>query len=192
MKLLFLLICAPTLFTACATKQFTGGKYDNVNEVRLLNDRWNEADQRKVANTMCKAVVEGDFLTEYAVKPRIMVGKITNATDEHLDKNLLIRTIRNCLLKSKRVVFVNNLIREQIDSEVDYQHSGRVNRIYAKEKGKQRASDLILTATISSNPQIYRDKKLVYYNVNMELTNLQSGEIVLAEEKEIRKAFRKK
>ena len=62
----------------------------------------------------------------------------------------------------------------------------------AHRPGSQTAAQLILTGTLSSNVQEVGKEKLVYYKATFQLTDLGSSEIIWTDEKEIRKAYKKR
>ena len=53
-KILFLLPVSLAMFTGCGEREFTQGKYDDLSEERLLDDKFNETDMRMIAETMIK------------------------------------------------------------------------------------------------------------------------------------------
>jgi PBP1b-binding outer membrane lipoprotein LpoB len=60
-----------------------------------------------------------------------------------------------------------------------------------KKRGHAIGADFVLSGDLISNVQEVGDRKLVYYRLNLNLTNLNSGLIEWSEEKPIRKKFKK-
>jgi len=57
----------------------------------------------------------------------------------------------------------------------------------AKDWGLELGADFILQGTISSIVDTYKKEKVVYYQINLELSNLETNEIVWIGEKKIKK-----
>jgi PBP1b-binding outer membrane lipoprotein LpoB len=65
---LIALLAMLALVSGCAQKQFTEGKYDDMSEDRLLDDKFNESDMRQIADTMIQSLV-GSVVIQERKKP---------------------------------------------------------------------------------------------------------------------------
>jgi uncharacterized protein (TIGR02722 family) len=183
-----------TLFVAgCGgPKAFTKGEYDDPTRVELLDDKYNEADMQQMADTVIKAMVSCPYVANSQKPPVVIVEKVQNRTEEHIDTVSLTDKIRTSLIKSGKVRFVNKEARATLDEEYDYNEGANVDPVRAHKRGKQIGADYILSGALATNVQQVGNDKFVYYKLTMNLTNLDTSTIDCTEEREIRKKFRKR
>ena len=194
MKLMtWIAVALIAITTGCAgPRAFTKGTYEDPKTLALLDDRFNENDMQLIAKKVVNSILESFLTTKDGKQPAIMLGKMRNRTTEHIDMVALSDKIKTALIQSGKVRFVDVNNRKDIASEYDYQQSGYVDQAQAKAPGKQTGSDLMLTGTLSANVQEVGKGKLVYYKATFQLTDLITSEIIWTDEKEIRKAYKKR
>ncbi|MCM2322962.1 MAG: penicillin-binding protein activator LpoB [Oligoflexia bacterium] len=173
-------------------KAFTKGEYDDPTRVELLDDKYNEADMQQMADTIIKSIVACDYVAKAQKPPVVIVEKVQNRTEEHIDTVSLTDKIRTSLIKSGKVRFVNKEARGLLDEEYKYAEEGNVSGPTAKKKGKQTGADYILNGSLATNVQQVGNDKFIYYKLTMNLTNLESSTIDCTDEREIRKKYRKR
>ncbi len=179
--------------SACGHKEFTEGKYDDMSEDRLLDDKFNESDMRMIADTMIKSLVESRVVAESKKAPVVLVTLVKNRTEEHIDMKSMTDKIRVALVKSGRFRFTEKETRADLAEEVEYQsQSGYVDPSTARQKGKQIGANYFLKGEITDRVQQVGDKKYVYYKSTFELVNIQTGILDWTDEKELRKFYKKK
>lgn len=192
----FKLYLAPFVLLTVQSCQTFEGKYTNPNETRLLDSKWNDSDARQTSEALVSSMLEKPWLSIYQKanqnRPIIIVGEIENRTGEHIDTKMISISIRNQLINSGRVRFLNASNRGDISKEINYQNeSGMVDRVHAQKPGKQLGAEFILSGYISSkehtHPEI--DFKTVYYQTDLTLTNLETSEIEFSEQFRIKKVF---
>jgi penicillin-binding protein activator len=192
----FLALIAPLaflFFTACAEKQFTQGSYDDISQDRLLDDKFNDADMRKIADTMIKSLTESAVVREAKKPPVVLVTLVKNRTAEHIDMKSMTDKIRTAVIKSGRFRFTDKEVRNEMADEIEYQSaSGYVDPEHARKKGKQIGADYFLTGEITDRVQEVGNKKYVYYKATFNLVNIQSGILDWTDEHEMRKYYQKK
>jgi uncharacterized protein (TIGR02722 family) len=180
------------LATGCGPKAFTKGEYDDPTRVELLDDKFNEADMQQMADTVIKAITSCHHVATAAKPPVVIVEKVANRTQEHIDTVSMTDKIRTALIKSGKVRFVNKEERGNISDEYDYHAAGNVSAATKKGRGKQVGGDYILSGGLATNVQEVGNEKYIYYKLTMNLTNLETSTIDCTEEREIRKKFRKR
>lgn len=178
--------------SSCGPKAFTKGEYDDPTRVELLDDKFNEADMQQMAETVVKAITGCESVVRFPKPPVVIVDKVQNRTEEHIDTVSLTDKIRTALIKSGKVRFVNKEIRETIKEEVEFHGSGNVDPSSAKAKGKQIGADYLIGGALATNVQQVGNDKFVYYKLTMNLTNISTSAIDCVEEKEVRKKYRKR
>lgn len=177
----------------CGHREFTKGEYDDVEEARLLNDKFNESDAKLLIEDMITSMAEHPIFVDVKLPPVVQVEGIRNKTSEHIDTKSLTDSLRTALIKSGRVRFANKEDRDTVNEEIDYQNtSGRVRQGSRTARGAAIGADYVLTGDLVSNVQEVGSRKLVYYKLNLNLTNLTTGLIDWADEKPIRKRFKKR
>ena len=186
-------IVAIAFTTGCAgPRAFTKGTYEDPQTIALLDDRFNENDMQLIAKKMVGSILEAPLPEAGGQMPAVMLGRMRNRTTEHIDMVALSDKIKTALIQSGKLRFVDATNRPDIAAEYEYQQSGYVDPAQAKAPGKQTGSDFLLTGTLSANVQEVGKDKLIYYKATFQLTNLETAEIVWTDEKEIRKAYKKR
>ena len=173
-------------------RAFTKGEYDDPTRVELLDDKFNESDMQQMADTVIKAMVACPYVANAPKPPVVIVEKVANKTEEHIDTVSLTDKVRTALIKSGKVRFVNKEARETISEEYDYNAGGNVSGPSAKKRGSQIGADYILNGNLSTNVQQVGNDKFVYYKLTVNLTHLETTTIDCTEEREIRKKFQKR
>jgi uncharacterized protein (TIGR02722 family) len=129
---------------------------------------------------------------EFKGRPIFALSKVVNRTEEFPDLEMLTEKIRSELTKSRKVKFSDRAARAEIDEEAAYGESGRVSRDTAVKLGKQLGINYLLTGALGTNVQQVGNDKLIYYKLNMKLTNTETGVVDCEDETEVRKKYRKK
>ncbi len=194
-KLISLVAAATLVFISfgCAQKKvYTKGKYIDPDEVILLSDKFVEADLQLIAERLTENLLSSPLMGEQEKRPAIIISLFTNGTDEHIDMLSLTNMIRTDLHKSGEFIFLNERLRKAIAKEYEYQGSGYVSPETAKMKGRQIGADWMISGHISSIKQPVGMKEIVYYKTTMEITDIETSEILWTEEIEIKKAFKRK
>lgn len=190
---IFTIVVLSLALAACGSKQFTQGKYDDLSQDRLLDDKFNESDMRQIADTMVLSLTESVVVRDSKKRPVVLVTLVKNRTQEHIDMKSMTDKIRVALVKSGKFRFTDKENREEIAGEMEYQgESGYVDAETAKKKGRQIGADYFLTGEITDRVQEVGGKKYVYYKTTFNLVNIDSGILDWTDEKEIRKYYQKR
>ncbi len=157
-----------------------------------LSGRWNDTDSRKTAETMISQVLNEQWLENFKRKhngerPVVVVGLIRNKSHEHISTETFIKDIEREFIKSGRVRLVQaGDKRDELRQErMDQQKYASVET--AKEWGKELGADYIMQGSVNSIVDSYRKEKVVMYQINLELTDLETNEIVWIGDKKIKK-----
>jgi uncharacterized protein (TIGR02722 family) len=137
-------------------------------------------------------MVACNYVSNAPKPPVVIVERVANRTQEHIDTVSMTDKIRTALIKTGKVRFVNKEERETLSSEYDYNASGAVSGPTAKARGKQIGADYILSGSLTTNIQEMGRDKFIYYKLTVNLTNMEASTIDCTEEKEIRKKFEKR
>lgn len=186
---------ALVVLAATGCKSFEGN-YADPNKVEIVDDKWNETDARLTAERMIKSALAKRWLPEYEAenkgkRPFVLVDDFENRTSEQIDTKAIFEAVRNELINSGKVRFLDGAQRKKILEEYRYQGSGVVRKDQAKAAGKQYGSDFFLVGSISSIVAQQGGYKTVTYQVEMRLTNIETSEIVWTEVDKIKKQFKR-
>jgi PBP1b-binding outer membrane lipoprotein LpoB len=117
----------------------------------------------------------------------MIVGQVRNKSSEHINTDVFTKDIERELVNSGRVTFVaTSTEREQLrDERLDQQYfaSPETMKAWANETG----ADHMLLGTINSIVDSVEGQKVVYYQVNLELINIEKNIKVWIGEKKIKK-----
>jgi len=175
---------------------------DNSRKVTRINPseevdysgRWNNTDSKQVSQEMVGSVLQGDWLSNHlqakGKKPVVIVGMVINKSHEHIDAETFIKDIERAFVTSQKVGLVQGgQKREEIRGErADQQTNASVSTI--KKFGLENGADYMMQGSINSIVDSYKKDKIVYYQVNLELTNMETNEVVWIGEKKIAKNIR--
>jgi uncharacterized protein (TIGR02722 family) len=160
-----------------------------------LSGRWNDSDSRAVSEEMTKQLLHDNWINEFNVKnpnqrPVVIVGLVKNKSHEHIDANTFIKDIEKAIIQdgSARLVQAADK-REALRTErVDQQNYASTET--AKDWGLELGADYTLQGIINSVVDTYKKEKIIYYQINLELSHLETNEIVWIGEKKIKKYIR--
>lgn len=150
------------------------------------------SDKKQIVRTLTESLLSSpNISTESASKPIVIVYGVDNETSEHINTGGITDDIRLSLIKSGEYRFLNRKQRANVQQETDFQYAGYVPPEQRVIEGRQLGANYILSGTLRSiekkQAKQWRlnKKELVYYSMNLELTDLQSGEISWADNVEI-------
>lgn len=191
LKLLAIATVAASL-SACGPKAFVKGEYEDPNKQNLMNDQWSETDMQVVVKNMVDSLVAHRSIADAQKMPILMVTNLQNKTSEHIDTQSIMDMVRVELTNSGKVTFVDKEARQDISNEYDYQNSGMVSDESKKGAGGQIGADFIINGRLDSIVQEVGKDKTVYYKLTLNMTNLKTGLTAWTNQKQLRKAFKKK
>ena len=107
------------LLTACGGTKVSRVQSDSTMD---LTGKWNDTDSRLVAEEMIKDCLSKPWLHKYQsakTTPKVIVGKISNKSHEHISMETFVKDIERALLNSGKVEFVaSKTERKQMREEV--------------------------------------------------------------------------
>jgi uncharacterized protein (TIGR02722 family) len=176
----------------CGPKAFVKGQYDDPQRENLMDDQWSETDMQKSVETMVASLIAHPAISTAKTPPKLMVTQLQNKTSEHIDTQSVMDMVRVDLSKTGKVSFIDKEARQDISEEYNYQNSGMVSGETKKGPGGQIGADYIVNGRLDSIVKEVGKEKTVYYKLTLNLTNLKTGEIAWTDQKQIRKAYKKK
>ncbi|MBS1969255.1 MAG: penicillin-binding protein activator LpoB [Bdellovibrionales bacterium] len=180
------------ILSSCGEKAFVKGDYEDPEKTNLMNDQWSETDMQNVVKDLVASLAGHPSIKDAKNPPVVMVTQLQNKTSEHIDTQSVMDMVRVDLMKTGKVGFIDKEARQDIADEYNYQNSGMVAKESKKGPGGQTGADFIINGRLDSIVQEVGKDKTVYYKVTLNMTNLKTGMIVWSDNKQIRKAYKKK
>jgi hypothetical protein len=192
------LLLLPTL-GSCSSLE-----YGDPEAVETVSRDYGSTDKQTFAAEMVDSLVRSSALNSMAGPGKgddqrviVYMGGIQNRTSEHIDTGGISDSIKVLLLKSGKFRFVaSDAGQTELGEQVRFQQdSGRVDPTRARAFGKQLGADVVVLGTVrsieSSKGRSFEAGGVrtddVYYQFVLECVNIESGETIWAEEKELRK-----
>jgi uncharacterized protein (TIGR02722 family) len=161
-----------------------------------LSGRWNDTDSQQVAETMVKEALSYPWLEKYVKakghQPIVVVGTVVNRSHEHINTQTFITDLERELTNSQKVTFVaGKAEREELRNE------RREQAVHAREDtqksaGKEMGADYMMTGNISTILDEADGTKAVFYQVDLELIDLESNVKTWYGQKKIKKVVERK
>lgn len=176
------------VLAGCSSTQVTRTSSDEVID---LSGRWNDTDSRLTAEEIVTDVLSrpwlDDFQAENGEKPVVIVGTVRNKSSEHIEVLTFIKDIERELINSGRVRFVaNSQERQEVREEREDQQSNATEET-AKALAAETGADFMLQGVITSITDAVEGKKVIKYQVSMELIHLETNEKVWIGSNEVKK-----
>lgn len=176
------------LLSSCATRTVT--RIDPATQIDLSGG-WNATDSRLTATEITNQILTEKWLQNHVTakgkKPVVIVGMITNKSHEHIEAETFMKDLETAFIQTDKVGLVQSgKKREEMRAEKADQQSN-ASQSTMKKFGLEKGADYILQGSINSIVDAYRREKTVTYQVNLELTNIETNEVVWIGEKKIAK-----
>ena len=161
-----------------------------------LSGRWNDTDARLVAEETIADCLSRVWITDYVAaageKPVVTVGTIRNKSSEHIDTETFTTDFERELLNSGQVKFVasrgqRDEIRDERFDQQEWASLETMKRIRA-----ETGADFILVGAIKSIVDEIEGTRVVYYQTDLEMIDIESMEKVWIGTKKIKKEISKK
>ena len=179
---------------ACATK--TVSRID-PGAVTDLSGKWNDMDSRLVANTLIEQSLEAPWARQYATAhggeaPAVIVGDFDNRTMEHIPVATFVRDLEQALLGSGMVrVVASAAERKDVRAEREDQQQHARSDTRARLVQEQGAR-YMLQGDVKAIEDGAGREKVVFYQVDATLIDLESNVKVWAGQHKIKKYIERK
>lgn len=156
-----------------------------------ISGSWNNTDSRLTADQMISDALTADWLSNHVQaktkKPVVIVGMVTNKSHEHIEAETFMKDLERSFITTSKVGLVQSgKKREEMRAEkADQQTNATVSTM--KKFGLENGADYILQGSINSIVDAHKRKKTVTYQIDLELTNIETNEVVWIGDKKIAK-----
>lgn len=186
---LMVAVAVVALLGGCGGKQVTRLEVDATVD---LSGRWNDTDSRLVAEEMIADCLNRPWITQHMQNsggqlPVMIAGAVRNMGTEHIAVGTFLGDIERALINSGRVQVVASAAeRGELRLErVDQWESASPETV--KRLGQELGADFMLSGTIHTITDQEEGEKVVYYQVDLTLADIESNVKVWAGQKKIKK-----
>lgn len=175
-----------------------GTKVTRIDEtvVTDFSGRWNDTDSRLVATEMIRQALGSPWLENYTRdrgrQPVVVVGTIANRSHEHINMKTFVNDLSRELTNSQKVTFVaakgerEELREERQDQAVHAREETQ------KAAGKEVGADYMLKGNLSTILDESDGIKGIYYQVDLEMIDLENNIKAWIGQKKIKKVVERK
>ena len=183
-----LVVLTIALINGCANRKIT--RVD-PNETIDLSGRWNDSDSRLVSEEMIGDLLTSAWIPRYLKandkRPVVVVGLVENKSHEHINSETFIKDVEKAIIRDGNIRLVvagekRNELRKERAEQQDY-----ASPETTKKWGKELGADFILQGTINSIVDSYKKQKVVTYQIDLQLTNIETNEVVCMVDNNINK-----
>ena len=174
--------------SGCAMFRSSVAEVD-VNQKQHMDADYDYTDMKEVTQTMVARILAHKMIANAAQPPVMMIAGIQNRTQQFADMKNFTDHVRSILLESGKVRFVNETRRDDLLKEQGYQ-AANVTPEKQLSIGRQLGAKFMISGSFTemdqSSPRQVRISKQVvkYYKLTFEVTDLETGELLMAPEKE--------
>lgn len=166
-----------------------------------LSGNWNDTDSRLVSDEMIQEAMTlngqsrpwlSNFMKDRGKSPAVIVGAIRNLTDEHIATAAFVGDIERAFINSGNVrVVATKDERSDVRSERRDQQANASDET-VKAFGKELGADYMLIGSVSKITDQEGKEKVAFYQVDLNLADIQSNEKVWSGQKKIKKYIARK
>jgi penicillin-binding protein activator len=185
----FILIMAglAALASGCAGESV----YVAPDSVTQYDDSYSDTDLKIMAEQMTRSLIQTPKIAG-AQKPFVVaILDIQNKTSQHINTESITDKLMMAMLKTGRMRFVDRKLLKDTAKELALSSSGAIDPAQAKRLGKMTAADLLLGGEISSINKVNARTSMTYYRLSLHIVDLETNEIIWADETEIKKIAKK-
>ena len=178
--------------SSCAPKKVA--RLDS-NIVIDLSGRWNDTDSRLVAEELISQTLSSswhrDYKKRYRRNPVVIVGRVHNKTMEHINVQTFVKDIERAMLNSGVIdIVASKSEREEVREErEEMQEWASIKSV--KEMFSETGADFMLKGVLNSIVDEEGGRKVVYYQADLNLINLENNNIIWAGQKKLKKFIKK-
>ncbi len=167
----------------------------DVDKTVDLSGRWNDTDSRLVSEEMINDVLSRPWIDRFRAgrrnNPVVIVGSVRNRSDEHINTRTFVKDLERALINSGDVEFVAGSVERQEIREERKDQAAHASEATAKDEGEEFGADFMLQGAINTISDRIEGKEVKYYQVNLELIDIQSHRKVWIGEKKIKKLVKR-
>jgi hypothetical protein len=183
------MLCGAVLLMGCAGTSV----YVAPGETTQMGADFSDTDMRTMAQSMYNSLQSRLVKIRAPEEPTPVVAllRVDNRTSEHIDTDMIADKLQVELLRAGTLRFVDRSRIKDMAREFDLGGSGFIDPDKAKSAGKALGADYFLYGELGSIKKSEGKTALNYYRLSMKMTNLETDELVWAEDFEVKKMYKK-
>ena len=157
-----------------------------------LSGSWNDVDSRMVADAIIEQSFASDWATSYmrangGEMPTVLIGSVRNRSMEHIPVGTFVRDLEQAYINSGQVrVVASGQERDEIrDERVDQQDFA--SAATRSRLGMEHGASYILQGEIQSIEDREGRRRVVFYQVDLSLVDVESNSRVWVGQHRIKK-----
>ncbi len=177
------LLASAILFSGCSAFRYSVNESD-PSSVSTLTAKFDQKDMLNMSQQIAEMIVAHPFPPEGEASPIMIIMGIQNRTKSHIDTKALTDTMSMPLMDTAKLRFVNRARRDELLAEQGYQLANATPESQTAI-GRQLGAKYMITGSLAeinakSGKQVRLSKQEdVYYQLTVEITELESGLIML-------------
>lgn len=193
-KWIVIVLCLIAALGACRKAGVTRVETEQTID---LSGKWNDTDSRLVSEEMIKDSLDrpwlGRFKQSHGGKaPVVIVGTVRNMSHEHINVKTFVNDLEKALINSGEVEFVASKVEREEIREERRDQASHASEETAKAAGEEIGADFMLQGTINSILDKIQGQAVMFYQVNLELVDLETNKKVWIGDKKIKKFIQRR
>jgi hypothetical protein len=183
------LVAVALATSACGIKRVTRVDPESVTD---LSGRWNDTDSRLVANELIGQSLGATWSRDWAAAnggtaPTVIVGDFRNRTLEHIAIGTFVRDLERAYVQSGTVrVVASAEEREEVRAERADQQTNASAETRAR-MAREQGARFMLQGDVQAIPDSEGREKIVFYQIDATLLDLESNTKVWVGQHKIKK-----
>ncbi|MFZ1947659.1 MAG: penicillin-binding protein activator LpoB [bacterium] len=179
------LSCLLAAAAGCSSKTV----YVSPGDPTQLGPSFSDTDMRAMAQSMYSSLQARLVAIRGADAPAAIVAllRIGNKTAEHIDTDMISDKLQIELLRAGSLRFVDRSRIRDMSAEFDLAAGGLIDPAKAKSAGKALGADYFLYGELGSITKSEGRITINYYRLSMKLTDIETNEVLWAEDFETKK-----
>jgi uncharacterized protein (TIGR02722 family) len=161
-----------------------------------LSGYWNDSDSRRVAEEMIDDAAGRPWAQAFASsrgrKPTVIVGGVRNLSHEHVNTRTFVKDLEREWVRTGRVRLVASRDERDGVREEREDQSRHASLETAKSMGRELGADFMLLGQIDSILDSAEGESVRYYQVELELIDIETNEKTWIGQKKLKKRISRK
>ncbi len=173
----------------CTKKTVTRIDTDTTTD---LSGRWNDTDSRQVSEEMIRDCLNHPWISQHMTsaggkRPAVIVGVVRNKTTEHIPVGTFINDLERAFINVGSVEVVAGAIERSDVRDERGEQQRFASEETAKEFGREHGADYMLSGEMNSITDSEGGEKVLFYQVDLTLINIETNTKVWLGQKKIKK-----
>ena len=166
------------------------------NEVTDLSGKWNDTDSRLVSDEMVASMLDSGWRSRWSganeKNPALIVGRVKNETMEHINTKAFVADIEHAMIESGKIAFVADGNQRDSVRQERLDQLSNASEETIKEFGREIGADFMLFGSIITFTDQSGGAKIVSYQIDMKLIDIENNTVAWTGQKKIKKEIRRR